>query len=87
MASHTLTPFRSRSWLWKDPRKVRGLKRAPEQIVKVLQQIEAAFARSKTRMPAPNQEGFSGLPCPTRANFWMNRCYGRKPSLGISTIR
>jgi hypothetical protein len=48
------------------------LKHAPEQIVKVLQQIEAAVAPSNTKMPAPNQQDPSGLPCPTRANLWMN---------------
>jgi hypothetical protein len=87
MASFTLAPFRSRSWLWKDPRTVRGLKHAPEQIVKVLQQIEASLASSNTQMPAPNKQGHRCLPCPTRANFWMNQCYGRKSSLSISIIR
>jgi len=72
MAFFTLAPFRSRLSLWKDLRTVRGLKHAPEQIVKVLQQIEAAVAPSNTKMPAPNQQDPSGLPCPTRANLWMN---------------
>jgi hypothetical protein len=64
------------------------LKQAQVQIVKVLQQIEAALAPSNTKMPAPNEEGLSGHPCPTRANFWINGCeskgnYDRRARIAI----
>jgi hypothetical protein len=63
------------------------VKQAPELIARVLQQIEAAFALSNTEKARAEQVDLSGLAYPTRASFWMNRCYGRKSSLGISIIR
>src|ERR1035441_8133954 len=33
-------------------------------------------------MPVPNKQDLCGLPCPTRADLWIDRNYGRKSSLG-----
>jgi len=43
-----------------------------------------ASAPAKTKKPAPNKQDLSGLSCPARASFWVNRCQEREQSPGYS---
>ena len=44
----------------------------------------SGYDATQKKKPSPNEQDLNGLPCPTRANFWMIRCYDRESSLGCS---